>query len=64
MLRPRRGLTAWITEWFWWKKGTGAVAPPTGPARFNWLDDSAKFERVDDAVRFNRLPDEVHFEVL
>lgn len=22
MRRPRRGLTAWITEWFWWVKST------------------------------------------
>lgn len=29
MRRPRRGLTAWLPEWFWWKPRVAEVAAST-----------------------------------
>lgn len=34
MRRPRRGLTAWLQEWFWWIPGVAAAAPETGETVF------------------------------
>lgn len=49
MRRPRRGLLAWLPEWFWQLSQT--VTSLTGDVVFSWTGE-ADFAEVDDALLF------------